>query len=134
MASLGILLLAGVLSGCGASPSTYNLGQKITLSPGGSANIESEKVTFTFDKVLNDSRCPDGAMCIWQGQVQVLVTIDTDGSKEQITLTQGGLSSEPASQIYGQYRLEFNITPYPKVNETIKDSDYRLELTVTARS
>lgn len=132
----GLLTLAGILfffitlPGCSSDVPTYSLNQKFTLSPGESAAIESEDLTITFDKVLNDSRCPESVTCIWAGQVQVLVTIELDGRKEILTLTQSGLTDDPASQVYEKYVLEFNVSPYPQTEQTIQAADYRLEITV----
>ncbi len=118
-----------VLAGCAETSSTYDLGQAFTLKPGQSAKIESEDLTLKFEKVLNDSRCPVGVTCIWEGQIQCLLTVKTPNKTEQITLTLSG-SEDDASQLYGQYRIEFNVTPYPVANETISANDYRLELRI----
>ncbi|MEN8614944.1 hypothetical protein ABFB09_06665 [Dehalogenimonas sp. THU2] len=125
-----LLLSITILTGCSTDIPVYSLNQKFTLSPGKSAVIESEDMTITFDKVLNDSRCPESVTCIWAGQVQVLVTIELDGRKETLTLTQSGLTGDPASQLYEKYVLEFNISPYPQTEQTIRVADYRLEITV----
>ena len=125
--------LIASLTGCSAGVQNYPLNQQFTLSPGQSAKVTSENVTITFDKVLNDSRCPTGANCIWEGQVQCLISIKLNAKTEQLTLTQSG-SDTAASQIYDNYRLEFNVKPYPKVNNTINSSEYVLELRVSSMS
>lgn len=130
---LGIFLAGYVLAGCGEGQASASLGDKFGLKIGETANVASENLTLKFEKVLNDSRCPDGAMCIWAGQAQALVTIELNGKKEQITLTQMG-SSDSTIQNYAQYKISFNVTPYPKLNQTISNSDYRLNLTITKNS
>ena len=125
--------LIASLAGCSAGVQNYPLNQQFTLSPGQSAKITPEDISITFDKVLNDSRCPTGANCIWEGQVQCLISIKLDGKTEQLTLTQSG-SDTAASQIYDKYRLEFNVKPYPRVNDTINSSEYTLELKVSSLS
>ncbi|APV45472.1 hypothetical protein Dform_02168 [Dehalogenimonas formicexedens] len=130
VAVVGVLILAIGLTGCGEKPLNASLGQSVDLKPGQAVELNSEKMTLKFEKVLNDSRCPEGASCVWEGQVQCLVTLDLDGKKEQITLTQRG-SDEGASQIYNRYLIKFDVTPYPRLNQTIGQSDYRLHVTVT---
>ncbi|AKG52743.1 hypothetical protein DGWBC_0051 [Dehalogenimonas sp. WBC-2] len=125
--------LVASLAGCNTGAQDYPLNQQFTLSPGQSAKITSEDIAITFNKVLNDSRCPVGATCIWEGQVQCLISIKLDGKTEQLTLTQSG-SDTAASQIYDKYRLEFNVKPYPKLNDTINSSEYVLELKVSSLS
>ncbi|XUX00344.1 MAG: hypothetical protein TUN42_10760 [Dehalogenimonas sp.] len=131
---LGMLILGSALAGCGSGSNTISasLGDKFALKVGQSADISAESLKVTFDKVLNDSRCPDGATCIWAGQVQCLVTLDLNGKKAQITLTQLG-STDPTSQEYDRYKIAFNVTPYPKLNQTISTSDYRLNMTITKK-
>jgi len=131
--AVGIASITISLAGCGETPAQYNLGHNFTLRAGQSAQIAAEDLTLTFDKLLNDSRCPAGATCIWEGQAQCLVTIDLKSKKEQITLTQPG-SAESTTQIYDGYVISFNVTPYPKVNETNPPAMYRLNLNITKES
>ncbi|MGI2336196.1 MAG: hypothetical protein ACRKGH_06095 [Dehalogenimonas sp.] len=128
---LGVMIVIGsVVSGCSPATTEYTLGQSFVLKPGESAAILNEDLNLTFKEVINDSRCPTGAVCIWQGQVQCLLNITIEGKKEQLTLTQSGLSGM-AFQTYHQYYLEFNVTPYPNLEEDIKAYDYRIELKVS---
>lgn len=128
---LGVIIgIGSVVSGCSSATTEYKLGQPFVLKPGESATIQNESLNLTFREVINDSRCPEGAVCIWQGQVQCLLNITIEGKKEQLTLTQSGLSGT-AFQTYHQYYLEFNVTPYPNLEEDIKASDFRLELKVS---
>ena len=127
---LAALLLMLGLAACGGSSISPGLAEKFALKVGETGDITTEGLTIKFEEILNESRCPDGATCIWAGQVQCLVTIDLNGKKEQITLTQLG-SAESTTQTYNPYHLVFNVTPYPKLNQTIASTDYRLNLTVT---
>ena len=127
---LAASLLMSALAACGGGSISPGLGEKFALKAGETGDITAEGLTIKFEEVLNDSRCPDGATCIWAGQVQCLVTIDLTGKKEQITLTQLG-SAESTTQTYNRYHLVFNVTPYPKLNQAITSTDYRLNLTVT---
>ena len=126
----GAVFLISTLVGCGAGSVSVGLGEQVVLKVGETTQITTENLTIKFDEVLNDSRCPDGAMCIWAGQVQCLITIDLNGKKEQITLTQLG-SSGSTVQTYDKYNLDFDVTPYPKLGSVISSSDYRLNLKVT---
>lgn len=126
----GLVLTFGALAACNNAIPDYTLDEQFTLNPGQSAQIKAERLLITFDEVLNDSRCPEDAICIWQGQVQCLLTISIDGVKDQLTLTQSGLSGT-IFQAYHQYYLEFNVTPYPRLEENINASDYRLDLKIT---
>ncbi|MDV2988740.1 MAG: hypothetical protein P3T54_01075 [Dehalogenimonas sp.] len=125
----GVLAIGLIAAGCSPATTEYQLGQSFTLEPGETAAIKNEDLTITFKEVLNESRCADGAVCIWQGQVQCLLNVTADGKNEQLTLTQSG--SGTAFQTYHQYYIEFDVTPYPSLGEAIKASDYGLELKIS---
>ncbi len=40
-------------------------------------------------RVIEDSRCPEGAMCIWAGRLVVLVQLSSGTKTEEVSLTQG---------------------------------------------
>lgn len=127
---LGLLVISSVAAGCSSGATEYKLNQSFVLKPGEAAIIQNEDFTIAFEGVINDSRCAEGAVCIWQGQVQCLLYVTVDGKKEQLTLTQSGLSGT-AFQTYHQYYIEFNVAPYPSLSQEIKSADYRLELKIS---
>jgi len=140
IAVLLVLALLPVLSACGASPTTpagltASLGQEFTLQPGGSVSIPGENLNITFTEVASDSRCPQDATCIWQGEAGALVEI-TQGTvgPSPLVLTQPGLTDQPSVQEYGGYDLTFKINPYPTTQSQIAPEDYRLVMTVTTHT
>ncbi len=125
--SLSVLLLAGC-----AEPATreVTLGTEFTLAVGQSAALTGESVSIDFVEVVSDSRCPNGARCIWAGEVSCLVKVTQAGSTYEKVLTQPGLSG-PASDTFGGYKVAFDVLPYPEVGKEIKAKDYELKLTVS---
>lgn len=47
------------------------LGQEFTIKFGEQVVLAGEDVRITFAEVLNDSRCPPNAVCIWQGNARL---------------------------------------------------------------
>ena len=128
---LSVVLTLAALPGCrGASAANVSLGQEFSLAIGQSAAIESEGLTLKFVRVVGDSRCPEGVECFWQGEVSCEVSVTYSGSSYQMVLTQPGLTSEPASKTFQQFRFTFSVDPYPQKGKKIDSSDYRLNLTV----
>jgi hypothetical protein len=80
--ALGMLALV-VLLGCASVPpagsSAYFIGDEISLKPGESAYITSEKLLIGFVNVTEDSRCPKDVQCIWQGRIVALFSVKRDG-------------------------------------------------------
>jgi hypothetical protein len=76
-----ILILAGMLAlaGC-ATPAPFpddpkvTPGEEFTLPAGGSASID-DRYLVTFENVLEDSRCPMNARCVWEGNARVLFSV-----------------------------------------------------------
>ena len=54
-------------------------GTRTILAPGQSHQIPASDLTFTFETVLEDSRCPAGVSCIWAGDAQVRVRASSKG-------------------------------------------------------
>ncbi len=134
----GLYLLAFVatlllLASCVVTPGEVkaDLGQEFSLSIGQSAQISGENLLIKFKEVVEDSRCPEGATCIWEGRVSAIVEITENGSPYQIVLTQPGLTDEYAEETYKEYRLTIKVEPYPEVGKEIASADYRLLLTVS---
>ncbi len=138
MKKYGLYLLACVatlllLGGCVVTSDEVKAdpGQEFSLSIGQSAVISGENFEIKFKEILEDSRCPEGATCIWEGRVSAIVEITENGSPYQMVLTQPGLTDEYTEETYKEYRLTFKVEPYPEVGKEIATSDYRLLLTVS---
>jgi len=72
-------------------------------------------------EVVEDSRCPMNARCVWAGRVRVkMVWIRGNGEKQPFEATLG----EPLQLADGQFTLE-SVRPEKMTNVTIKPSDYR---------
>lgn len=67
------------------------LGQPFQIAAHKSVLISSEKLKLTFERVVEDSRCPQGVDCIWAGQATVTLRVEKTGGKvgkaESVNLT-----------------------------------------------
>ena len=113
---------------------TAGLGQEVELQIGQTVSIEEEQIRIKFVEVVSDSRCPEGATCIWQGEVTCILEIDYLDSTNRKTIVQPGLTQEPAKDTFSDYELIFNVQPYPELGRETKNSEYRLQLTVDKNS
>ncbi len=125
---MAVVLLGGcvVTGGVKADP-----GQEFSLSIGQTATIEGENLHIRFEEVVEDSRCPTGATCVWEGRVSLTVEITENGSPYRMVLIQPGLTDQYTRETYQGYQLTFKVEPYPEVDQEIAPSDYRLLLTVS---
>jgi hypothetical protein len=135
---LGFLLMA--LTGCSnessnptasSSPSPVPLGQQFELRIGQSQSIAGEKLSLTFTDVTADSRCPLGAECIQAGQAKCQLEVTSIGQVYSIELIETGLSAGSASTLMGEYKISFQLIPYPEVGKQIQKSDYQLLIIIS---
>ena len=129
MASVAIVL---VLSSCaGNGKVKVSLGQEFSLRIGQSVVITGEDLGIKFLEVSEDSRCPKGVTCVWEGRVVALVEISTNGSTQQLELTEPGLTDAPARETFKEYEITYKVEPYPEVGREISADEYRLLITVS---
>jgi hypothetical protein len=132
LATIALACLLLLPCGCQAESLTASLGQETSLRLGQVVSIEGEQLEIEFVRVISDSRCPTGAQCVWQGEVNCLLRITHEDEVFEKTIVQPGLAQQPSLDIFQDYQLAFSVAPYPVVDEKINAGDYRLLLTVEA--
>lgn len=81
--------------------------------------------------MTEDSRCPAGATCIWEGNAQIAVTVSKPSNEPQkLLLNTNG--SFPTKAAYLNYIVSLvRLDPYPTVGSVIPERAYRAALVVT---
>ena len=99
----------------------------IRIPLGETANVEGHDITFK--EVLEDSRCPTSVVCVWEGQIKILVNVEgvdkefvfskvvAKASKEHLILEEESLSIQA-----------LQVSPYPE--KPGKFLDYVLKVVV----
>ncbi len=137
--ALGLLIiLISLLTGCSSNNVTGNsnnvtasLGQEFTLPIGQTVALNGEQLSFKFDKVIGDSRCPRGAQCIQAGDIKCQIQVNYSGSSSQLILTEIGNTSGYSHSSFNNYKIDFQVQPYPEVNKQPAASEYKLLMMVT---
>jgi hypothetical protein len=112
-------------------PDSQKLDEEFSIGIDDTARIKGEKLEITFMEVIEDSRCPEGAPCIWQGRVSVKLQIDYDGEFYDMVLIQYGLYDGYDTETYQEYTFTYKVEPYPESDKGIKSRDYELLMTVS---
>jgi len=115
------MLLLGCLisfAGCAANPparAPVKLGAEFTLALGESVGIDQTGVIVEFKEVVEDSRCPMNARCIWEGNARIAIQVSG------VTAGRPGNSHERADR-----KIELNTSTRFNTRENI--TDFALEL------
>lgn len=128
------LLLMGV-TGCG-NPTDPDLRRESALLPspreivleyGDDIRLDGSVLRLTFGEILEDSRCPVDATCVWEGNGKVVVGIAAGmGPTHPLILN---TSLDPLSVVWSGIRVTLlELTPAPHAETTIPSEDYAVRL------
>ena len=93
----------------------------------------NDQVRTCFDALIENSRCPIGAMCVWQGRAVVKLSFTVNDNQQDVTLSTLDLrgSYHSDTTVMG-YKIELlGVHPYPQIGVTRNISDYKAELRIT---
>lgn len=100
------------------------LDEPFEVKVGQSVLISGEQLRFQFESVPDDSRCPEGVVCIWVGNAGVVLKFSD---------TRDTLNSylEPHEIVYDAYTIKLLLlSPYPKYPQAIPKDSYVAKLVV----
>jgi hypothetical protein len=94
---------------------------------------KSDVLKICFDSLIEDSRCPIGAECIWQGVAVVKFSFSVNNNHHDLIMSpQHSPLFFPSDTSLMGYKIEFlNLQPYPEVGKENNLSDYRAELMIS---
>lgn len=74
----------------------------------------SQTVTLCLDSILQDSRCPANAVCVWQGTAIAKFSFINNNTTYPITLSTLKFSNYSPDTVLSGYKIKFiNLSPYP---------------------
>jgi hypothetical protein len=115
-----------ILFGCNSTsnPVSPKLNEEFELKYGQIIQIQNEDLIIKFSSIIADSRCPEGAMCKWEGNAKISLQINNTETSLNTTL-------EPKETEVSKYKIILiSLQPYPKINEEINLKDYISKLIV----
>ncbi len=132
-----VALLALVLfCACEGILSPVNLDEPFFLNFGEKV-LTPDNLCIEFQQVLEESRCPSDAICVWAGRARIGLLLQTAADSVQVELAIPGfvaqsdtLAHQPVDTI--GYRITLlQLDPYPQSDRQPRDSDYRALLKIS---
>lgn len=126
-ASKFIFLLLIITLSLGCKKKTVHLNEEFNLDFNKTAivKMDGQKMEITFNKLVDESRCPPNTQCVWQGEVAVRIQVD--GDSEYII---GFHSAYPSSIEYKDRRIKLIEVNYDKPDNYGKEKHYSIRLKV----
>lgn len=126
------LLAAAALTACGPStdlqpdagptPSVTMVGDTAFLELPVGRSADNGEISVTFEAVTEDSRCPRGVQCVWEGNASVRLTLESGDETEVVIL---GSALEPRQALFAGYTLGLReLTPHPVSEQPIERAAY----------
>ena len=83
---------------------------------------------ITFSEILEDSRCPADALCVWEGRVSIGIDVKNKERIQNIILTTG----EKTTTYFDSYEINLvNVLPYPFSSKTIALEEYSVTILIS---
>lgn len=120
----------------GCQPFNFSLNDTVELCPNTDATLSNGNTPLVvrLKSVIDDSRCPVDAVCVWEGLTHPILEISHEGSVETDTLElmdQPG-NNYPDQVVVGGYKIKvIAVSPEPHSGQTIAAEDYRVKVQVT---
>ena len=88
------------------------------------------EIRLSFDS-LSDSRCPNGAVCFWEGNASFRITVKSDSNESNSFKlnTYGKFLTDTV--VNGLHYELIDILPYPKIGKDYQLDDYILQLIIS---
>ena len=126
---IGIILASGCIQ---EEIVNAKLNAPFQLKFGQEALIENESLQIRFLNVTEDSRCPSGVQCIWEGQATVVVQAIKGEIVRNVSLTIRGEGKDGSDKEFDGYEIKLvNLAPYPEAGSGIAPSSYTATLIVS---
>lgn len=114
--------------GCSSSAPTAPVGETFTLGIGGRVSIVGTPLVLTFQRLVEDSRCPPDVTCVWSGNARIELDVRI-GTEHTAVLLNTHVDAREA--IVDVFRITLvELTPPPPSNVTVGDDYYKATLRV----
>ncbi|XCN74040.1 MAG: hypothetical protein Q3M24_04585 [Candidatus Electrothrix aestuarii] len=116
-----------MLVACAQNKQPEDYPQTVELQSHASKKVSND-LSIRFNSVLEDSRCPTGAQCAWEGNAEILLEL-SGGDLETVHLNTG--AQFPRTEVYNGYVITLeDLKPHPTEGVAVQESDYTAVLSI----
>jgi hypothetical protein len=91
----------------------------------------NDMISIGIDSILEDSRCPSGVMCVWEGNAKVRFNFIQNNNLTKFSLNTA--NSFRKDTLVAGYKIQMiNVKPYPVYPDFINQNDYKAIIKITA--
>lgn len=132
-----VFLLTALLS-CKKDAVQYDFGKQGLVSFGTEGNWgpAGKNITVSWNKLIQESRCPIGAECFWEGIAEVSFKVEGIAadpvfiSLGTLTVAPSGFSANEMDTLGYHFKL-IALNPYPAIGNQMTEKDYQATLVVS---
>jgi len=112
----------------------FVLDNSMLISAGDCAGNSQSEIYVCFESIESDSRCPTGAICIWEGDAAAKFKFALKGEKTIEFTLHTAQSMKADTTAYGYKFTLKNVVPYPSLNNIPVKTDYKAEILIEKSS
>lgn len=134
---LAVLILC-FITACHKDSLQYSFGKQglVTYQKPGTWGSGGKSITVQWDQLIQESRCPNGAECFWEGVAEVQFTVEgivantVNIKLGTLTVASNGFAPNELDTLGYHFKL-INLSPYPAIGHELHEGEYQATLVVS---
>jgi hypothetical protein len=128
-----IALSTSCASAVPSQPEPQDSSREVVLKLGSPARVPNTNLTIAAEAVVEDSRCPTGVSCVWEGDAAIRIRITTpDAPAATYTLHTNDQFAREV--VHGGSRVRLiSVAPHPTATSKPTPDEYRVTLSITRK-
>lgn len=107
------------------------LGESFELAFEATTELSDAEIKITFEDMLEDSRCPENAVCVWEGLVKLALNLEIDGTLHEVELIDHVGHPQKAQATVGERTIRLiSVEPAKLTADEISKDEYVIMLII----